>query len=275
MSTPENVAKPTFDDLVLKFRSFQLITITRIRVHGYWSGQHVSPHADGSLTNSTIARRCSGCLRVQTLHIMGQNTSEQVLYRALVQSNPNSWLTSLWNYCTFERLPFQDGYFLNSKLGDAHESLINDHPLITFVTSTSPKYSPLRAVFNLDNTATPLAIVRPQSAKRCGSSRGLPQILWHQVCHPDGGSQHFWLVHHWKNPDFKYTWYLIYPNWQAELTELSGWRHLRRLGKRLGEGGSGDTNRISAINWEHRLGKSTVWEHYETGGWSDSCCKDR
>jgi len=46
----------------------------------------------------------------------------------------------------------------------ALESFLKDYPHITFVTSSSPDYASLRAVFSLDNTATPLAIVRPQSA---------------------------------------------------------------------------------------------------------------
>lgn len=52
----------------------------------------------------------------------------------------------------------------SSKLAAALESFLKDHPHITFLTSTSPDYPSLRAIFNLDNNATPLAIVRPQSA---------------------------------------------------------------------------------------------------------------
>jgi FAD/FMN-containing dehydrogenase len=51
----------------------------------------------------------------------------------------------------------------NSKVA-ALESLLKDHPHIIFVTSSSPDYGSLRAVFSLDSTATPLAIARPQSA---------------------------------------------------------------------------------------------------------------
>ncbi|KAE9375645.1 D-lactate dehydrogenase [Stipitochalara longipes BDJ] len=46
----------------------------------------------------------------------------------------------------------------------ALESFLKDYPHITLITSSSPKYASVRAVFSLDSTATPLAIVRPQSA---------------------------------------------------------------------------------------------------------------
>ena len=53
--------------------------------------------------------------------------------------------------------------FQNSKVA-ALESVLEDHPHITFVTPSSPNYTTLRTIFSLDSTATPLAIVRPQSA---------------------------------------------------------------------------------------------------------------
>ena len=46
----------------------------------------------------------------------------------------------------------------------ALQTFLTDHPHITFVTPSSPNYSTLRAVFSLDSTAKPLAIVRPKSA---------------------------------------------------------------------------------------------------------------
>jgi FAD/FMN-containing dehydrogenase len=51
----------------------------------------------------------------------------------------------------------------DSKL-PALESFLKDYPQIAFIISSSPNYTSLRAVFSLDSTATPLAIVRPQSA---------------------------------------------------------------------------------------------------------------
>lgn len=65
-------------------------------------------------------------------------------------------------FCLFELL-FIMGNAHNSKVA-ALESFLKDHPYIKFITSSSPDYISLRAVFSLDSTATPLAIVRPQSA---------------------------------------------------------------------------------------------------------------
>jgi FAD/FMN-containing dehydrogenase len=46
----------------------------------------------------------------------------------------------------------------------ALESFLNGYPHIIFTTPSSPNYLSLRTIFSLDSTATPLAIVRPQSA---------------------------------------------------------------------------------------------------------------
>jgi len=46
----------------------------------------------------------------------------------------------------------------------ALQTFLKDYPHITFITPSSPNYTSIRAVFSLDSTATPLAIVRPQSS---------------------------------------------------------------------------------------------------------------
>jgi len=46
----------------------------------------------------------------------------------------------------------------------ALQTFLIDYPHMTFITSSSPNYQTVRAVFSLDSTAIPLAIVRPQSA---------------------------------------------------------------------------------------------------------------
>ena len=43
------------------------------------------------------------------------------------------------------------------------ETFLKDHPHITIATPSAPEYISLRDTFYLDNHATPLAIVRPQS----------------------------------------------------------------------------------------------------------------
>jgi FAD/FMN-containing dehydrogenase len=70
----------------------------------------------------------------------------------------------------------------DSKLA-ALESFLKDYPQIAFITSSSPNYTSLRAVFSLDSTATPLAIVRPQSASdvallvKYAKSRGIKFVI--------------------------------------------------------------------------------------------------
>jgi len=62
----------------------------------------------------------------------------------------------------------------------ALESFLDKHPHIKLITPSSPDYASLRAAFSLDNTATPLAIVRPQDAKDVAllvefvKTRGIP-----------------------------------------------------------------------------------------------------
>lgn len=50
----------------------------------------------------------------------------------------------------------------------ALKNFLKDHSQITLITTSSPNYPSLRAAFSLENTATPLAIVRPQSASDVG-----------------------------------------------------------------------------------------------------------
>jgi FAD/FMN-containing dehydrogenase len=47
----------------------------------------------------------------------------------------------------------------------ALESFLSKHPAIKYATPTSPNYASLRAIYNLDNISSPLAIVRPQNAE--------------------------------------------------------------------------------------------------------------
>jgi FAD/FMN-containing dehydrogenase len=65
-------------------------------------------------------------------------------------------------FCLFKLLFIMENAH-NSK-GAALKSFLKNHPCIKFITSSSPDYISLRAVFSLDSTATPPAIVRPQSA---------------------------------------------------------------------------------------------------------------
>jgi FAD/FMN-containing dehydrogenase len=46
----------------------------------------------------------------------------------------------------------------------ALETFLSQHSAIKYATPTSPNYASLRAIYNLDNFSSPLAIVRPQNA---------------------------------------------------------------------------------------------------------------
>jgi hypothetical protein len=66
----------------------------------------------------------------------------------------------------------------------ALENFLKDNPHITFVRPSFPSYASLQVVFSLDNTAAPLAIVRPQSASdvallvHSAKSNGIKFVVW-------------------------------------------------------------------------------------------------
>lgn len=65
----------------------------------------------------------------------------------------------------------------------ALSNFLKDHPHIIFIIPSSPNYTSIRAVFCLDSTANPLAIVRPQSASdvallvNCAKSNGIKFVV--------------------------------------------------------------------------------------------------